>query len=342
MGSVAVLIPVYNGAVSLAQTLKAVDALQWHEALRVIVVDDGSTDRSRAIAEQWEGRHSVIVVDGAGIGAAAALNRGLLEVDEQFVAQIDQDVSPRPDWLNLLVGRIQQENAAAVQGHFVADPRDGLLARAAQEDLDQRYREMAVADHVCTGVTVYRTAWLRQIGGFDEAMGYGYDNDVSYRIVAQEGRLLHEPRAKAVHRFPCTLAAYLRKQYGVAYGRLDLIRKHPSRAGGDSVSGTAMILHGFAGALCLALLFGASLVVFTAGAALAVVFMVLALMLLTIVVCERLVAALRAWRSRRSPVVFLWPILHVLRDLAWGWAVFRWWLRMLNRRKARASHSMAR
>ena len=51
-------------------------------------------------------------------------------------------------------------------------------------DLEQRYRRIRgdEVDHVCTGNTAYRASALHQVGLLDETLGYGSDNDLSYRL----------------------------------------------------------------------------------------------------------------------------------------------------------------
>ena len=57
-------------------------------------------------------------------------------------------------------------------------------------------------------------------------------------------RLVFCPAATSTHRWRDDLAGYLRQQYGVGYGRLDLLARHPRRFGGDDVSGALMMAHG--------------------------------------------------------------------------------------------------
>lgn len=87
-GSVAVVIPLYNGAKHIAETLTSVQ----HQTIRppdVIVVDDGSTDQSREIVRE----HPVgaRLIEQSHLGVAVARNRGLAEVNARWVAFLDQD-----------------------------------------------------------------------------------------------------------------------------------------------------------------------------------------------------------------------------------------------------------
>ncbi len=87
-------------------------------------------------------------------------------------------------------------------------------------------------DHVCTGNTVYRAEALARVGLLDESLGYGYDNDLSYRLGAAGYALAFCRDARSRHRWREGLAGYLTQQYGFGYGRLDVVAAHPDRVGG--------------------------------------------------------------------------------------------------------------
>ena len=85
--SIAVIIPVYNGAMYLAEAIESVLA-QTHPADEIIVIDDGSTDDSLAIARRFEG---ITVVAQKNAGVCASRNRGVEMAATKWVAFLDQD-----------------------------------------------------------------------------------------------------------------------------------------------------------------------------------------------------------------------------------------------------------
>jgi cellulose synthase/poly-beta-1,6-N-acetylglucosamine synthase-like glycosyltransferase len=207
-------------------------------------------------------------------------------------------------------------------------------------DLEQRYASIVGSDtdHVCTGNTAYRSRAVRDVGLFDESLGYGYDNDISYRLRHAGYRLALCRDARSLHRWREGLAGYLRQQYGFGYGRLDVVTKHPDRLSGDTVSRWPMMLHAPATALALVLL-AASLVAMAAGvsgAALAIV----GTSILAALAVERLAAGVRAARAFRTTVPLVFPVLHLGRDLAWATATVVWLGRRLLGRPPSPSHSM--
>ena len=336
MSGVSVLIPVHNAGSALLDTLRAVlNQRTPHLTLDIILVDDGSQDGAVADAVSRLTDVQMTVLRTECVGASAALNAGLTHVRHPFVAQVDQDVVLHGEWLTRLLAGFDAPDVGAVQGQYVTDERAGFFARVMGRDLQERYA--AIADdttHVCTGNTVYRTDALRAVGGFDEAMGYGYDNDVSYRLRRAGFRLRYCGEAQSTHRWRDGLLGYLQQQYGFGYGRLDVVLKHRDHAGGDSVSPTFMMLHPIVLAIALCAAVAATLRTWSG------VEGMLAVVLIALLMGERAVAGVRAaWRFRDwTPLAF--PVVHLLRDAAWVAAIGVWALRRLAGAAMLPRHSM--
>ena len=334
---VSFVVPVKNGARWLDMVLEAILAQADGRPMEVLVVDDQSTDDSARIVERYVAARRAVGLEGPGRGAAAAVNLGLRHACHPIICQVDQDVVVGPGWMVRLTEALEPPDVAAAQGYYATPARSTLWARAMGLDLEWRYARIRGhhVDHVCTGNTAYRAEALRDVGLFDERLGYGYDNDMSYRLVAAGYRLAFCREARSVHHWRDTGHAYLRQQYGLAYGRFDLIRKHPRRLFGDDVSGPNMMLHvlatlaavvGGAGAV-LAGLAGASpgrLVAAPAG-------------LLGLLAVERLWAGARAARRFRDPRALAFLPVHFLRDFAWAGALVVWLAQRPLARAGRAS-----
>jgi GT2 family glycosyltransferase len=313
-----------------------IDALRAESSqLELIVVDDGSTDGSLEwLVEQPDLR----VLLGPRRGAAAALNVGIAAARHPWVAQVDQDVIVGPGWLETLLERLQADpGLAAIQGEYRAAKRASVWARVMALDLLDRYDAMGAApvDQVCTGNTLYRKSALLAVGLFDEQLGYGYDNDLSYRLLLHGFRLAHCRQAQAVHHWRSSLPDYLRQQFGVGYGRLDLIAKHRRRWSGDRVSGPGMILHAGLTLIAVCLALGAlwpTPLSRTLGQAAALILAALAV--------ERMGAGLRAFARHQDLCSLLFAPVHLLRDLAFASAIVSWCARRILKTPPSPSHSM--
>jgi len=337
---VSFVVPVHNGASVVRDTLASVVAQADGRPMEIIVVDDCSGDGSSALLRELAREWPIVIVQGSGRGAAAAINAGIRAARFPIVCQVDQDVVLRGGWMPRLVAELDDPSVAAAQGYYECDPAAPWCARAMSLDLEQRYEAIGDAGthHVCTGNAAYRASALHQVGLFDESFGYGYDNDMSYRLVAAGYRLRICRGARSTHRWRDGVAGYLGQQYGFGYGRVDLVAKHPWRIGGDSVSPARMMAHpvvmsaaivGAAAALVMAafgrpwhsVAFASALIV--AGLA-----------------AERLIAGVAAARRFRDPAPLVFPVLHVARDLAWVAAIAAWIARRAAGRPSMPSHSM--
>ena len=340
---VSFVIPVHNGERWIRDVLTSVFAQADGRPFQVLVVDDGSTDGSARILEEYASEGRLELVQGQQRGAAAAANLGISKASHPIVCQVDQDVILQRRWMASLLAELEGEGVAAAQGYYITDPTDSLWARVMGRDLEFRYSQIRGRhmDHVCTGNTAYRADLLREVGLFDESFGYGYDNDMSYRLGEAGYRLAFCRKARSIHRWRARLTGYLTQQYGVGYGRLDLICKHRGRRiKGDDVSGLRMILHvplmlaalvalAAAGALALADLGWLASALTGAG-------------LLGLLAADRLAAGLEAWARFDDVACLAFVPAHLLRDLVWVAALAVWCLRRVARRPGHARDSMFR
>jgi len=337
---VSFVVPVHNGAAHLAETLASIGAQADGRPIEIIVVEDGSTDGSAALLRSLASTSHLIVVAGPGRGAAAAVNTGVKLAAHAIVCQVDQDVVLGHGWMRTLVEALDDPTVGAAQGCYVTDPRGSFFTRVMGLDLEQRYSRLgAHLDHVCTGNTAYRVASLRAVGLLDESLGYGYDNDLSYRLQAAGYRLAFCREARSHHRWREGLVGYLAQQYGFGYGRLDVIARHPTRLAGDAVSPAGMMGHPLVMGLALSLLAAGALLATLSGRG----FGLLGAggVLLLALAIERAIAGARAHKQFGDAAALAFPFVHMARDLAWIAAVLAWGVRRLLRRPLKPEHSMS-
>lgn len=339
---VSFIVPVLNGRRTLRAAIEAILAQRDDRPFEILIVDDGSTDGSVRIARAMEAAGSARLLTSPALGPAAAVNAGIREAAHPIVCQIDQDVHLQPGWLTTVLRAMTEPGVAAAQGHYVHRRGAGLWARAMGLDLEQRYARMRAAsvNHVCTGNTAYRASALFDVGLLDETLGYGADNDLSYRLVARGHRLVYCPGARSTHHWREGCAAYLRQQFGVGYGRLDVVARHPRRVGGDDVSGTLMMVHapamlagwGLAAAAILAAVAGEPWRPGLAGAT----------GIWGLLTAERALCGMAAWRRSGDRAALMFPVAHFARDCAWAVAIVVWAGRRALGWRSSASSSLLR
>jgi glycosyltransferase involved in cell wall biosynthesis len=116
MPAASVIVPARNAERTLPRTLAALAAQELRGDFEVIVVDDGSTDRTAAVAREA----GVSVLSQAATGPAVARNLGAQHARAEELAFCDADVFPASGWLQAGVGAL--EHAELVQGKVVPDP----------------------------------------------------------------------------------------------------------------------------------------------------------------------------------------------------------------------------
>lgn len=118
--SVTVLLPVYNGAATLSQTLRSI-LLQRHSDFELLVIDDASADESATIIDECARNDARVtaVVHERNAGLANTLNEGLELARHEFVARIDQDDEALPDRLGAQKAFLDAHPRVAAAGSWV-------------------------------------------------------------------------------------------------------------------------------------------------------------------------------------------------------------------------------
>lgn len=311
MPRLTVVIPAYNAAATLGDALDALDAQTIpRSAFSVIVVDDGSSDATAALAR---GRGaSVISQKNAGPAAARNAGAGAAPPDCDILVFTDADCAPAPDFLARLTAPLDDGAVVGVQGAY-RTRQASLVARFAQIEFEDRYAyatKRPTIDLVATYAAAYRRAVFDGAGGFDTSFraADNEDTELSYRLAAAGHRLVFAPDAVVYHRHPATLARYLRIKASRAFWRLRACREHPEKLVCDGYTPPVIRLQTvLAGLFALA----ACLAPFSRPAGL------FALAALAALLASALPFA--RFAARRDPAVArLTPVLAALRSLAFA------------------------
>ena len=225
---VSVVVCTYNGARTLEQCLRSLLALNYPD-YEVIVVDDGSTDHTRAILEQFRRVRSI---HQPNQGLSVARNVGLRAATGEIVAYTDSDCFADPDWLTHLVHQLQCTDAAAVGGPNLT-PDDGRLAGCVAACPGQPTHVLESdqqAEHIPGCNMAFHRDALEQIQGFDpQFRKAGDDVDVCWRLQQAGQWITFAPGAFVWHHRRQGPKAYLKQQAGYGEAEALLQFKHPER-----------------------------------------------------------------------------------------------------------------
>jgi glycosyltransferase involved in cell wall biosynthesis len=219
----------YNGAATLEECLRSLLALDYPD-FEVILVDDGSTDETPAIARQLP---AVRYIGQENRGLSAARNTGLLAATGDVVAYTDADCVAERTWLQYLVSTMCDQGLAAAGGPNVPPRSDGWVAQCVAASpggpshvmLDDRR-----AEHVPGCNMAFDRRRLIELGGFDEQFRVaGDDVDVCWRLLDAALEIGYAPAALVWHHRRGTVGAYFRQQRGYGRSEAMLQFKHPHR-----------------------------------------------------------------------------------------------------------------
>jgi glycosyltransferase involved in cell wall biosynthesis len=232
--SVSIIIPAYNCADTITAVLQAVRAQSWPGRLEVLLVDDGSTDRTAELAASFP---DVRCLSQANAGPASARNAGARAARGDIFLFTDSDCLPEPDWVEKMLAGFDCDSIAVVAGSYgIANPEDWLAAVIHDEI---RFRHERLLPEFPRAFGSYnfaiRRAVFEQAGGFDPSYRYasGEDNDLSYRILSSGRRIRFLRQAQVRHFHQSDLGAYLKEQFRHGFWRVKMYVDHPSMLRGD-------------------------------------------------------------------------------------------------------------
>ncbi len=219
---ISVVVPVYNGAETISQTIGCL-LRQSLPPVEIIVVDDGSTDETSEVLREFDGR--IILLTQPNSGPASARNRGIKAAVGDFIAFTDSDCLPDEDWLlNLSLG-FDDERVAGVGG-VVRSAVRGLTSEYvdAIRLLDPQPDEDGEIPYLITANACFRREALIEAGLFNECFRKpgGEEPDVCLRMRRMGLRFRFAERALALHRHRQTIGSFLNTiiNYGEGLYRL--------------------------------------------------------------------------------------------------------------------------
>lgn len=220
---VSVIVPVYNVCSYLEETLKSIEC-QSFSAFEVIIVDDGSTDGSAEIAQQFcqrDSRFHLITKPNGGLSSAR--NAGISAAKAEYIALLDGDDLYEADKLANHIERLDRDPQVGVvysASKIIRD--DGRLtwmSLSGQPVADDPLVALLCKNFVGHGSNaVFRRVLVDEVGLFDEALRSSEDLDFWLRIAATDRwQFDREPRA---------LCRYRVRPSGLSFNVAQMQRSH--------------------------------------------------------------------------------------------------------------------
>jgi len=232
---VAVLIPAFNEGKVIARTIRSVLGSDYPH-LRLIVIDDGSTDDTLAAAraampEMLRSGRLVVLTQPNG-GKAEALNLGLRSVEEEVYIGIDADTVIARDAISTLVPRLADPAVGAVAGNAKVGNRVNLWTRwqaleyITSQNFDRRALDLFDVVTVVPGaIGAWRTAAVKAAGGY-HVNTVAEDADLTMSVLEQGCKVVYEDHAFAFTEAPDNMRGLMRQRFRWSFGILQAVVKH--------------------------------------------------------------------------------------------------------------------
>jgi cellulose synthase/poly-beta-1,6-N-acetylglucosamine synthase-like glycosyltransferase/peptidoglycan/xylan/chitin deacetylase (PgdA/CDA1 family) len=230
-GPVTVIVPAYNEAAGIEDTVMSLVESDWPFGLEVIVVDDGSTDGTGDIVRRLD-IPGVWLVQQPNAGKPAALNAAIAAARTDIVVMVDGDTMFEPDTISRLVAPFSDPRVGACSGNAKVWNRRRLLGRWQHIEyvmgfnLDRRLLAVCHAIPTVPGaIGAFRTGVLRAVGGVSDDT-LAEDTDLTIAITRAGWRVVYVDDALAWTEAPFTAGDLWRQRYRWSYGTLQAMWKH--------------------------------------------------------------------------------------------------------------------
>ena len=235
---ITVLIAAYNEEKSIASTLSGIFLQDYAADIRIIVINDGSSDKTVESIKALQLAHpNLCLIDlGRNGGKASALNHGLKEVSTDIVISIDADSYVLKDGVRHLVGRYLSDpiNTKAVAGEIlIRNSRENWITKAQEWDYFlgiatiKRIQSLFQGTMVAQGAfSLYERKTLNELGGWPEMVGE--DIVLTWKILSKGYRVGHAENALAFTDCPNTLKRFVRQRQRWSRGLIEAFKANPS------------------------------------------------------------------------------------------------------------------
>jgi cellulose synthase/poly-beta-1,6-N-acetylglucosamine synthase-like glycosyltransferase/peptidoglycan/xylan/chitin deacetylase (PgdA/CDA1 family) len=228
---VSVVIPAYNEAAGIAATIQSMVTSRYRGRIEVIVVDDGSSDGTAAIARSLRIPY-VRVISQPNSGKPGALNRGIAEAHSDILILVDGDTIFQADTIGRLIAPLASADVGAVSGNTKVGNRRGFLGGWQHLEyvmgfnLDRRLFDLLGTIPTVPGaIGAFRRAALAAVGGVGTDT-LAEDTDLTMALCRSPWRVVYAPDAIAWTEAPSSLRQLWRQRYRWSYGTMQAMWKN--------------------------------------------------------------------------------------------------------------------
>jgi poly-beta-1,6-N-acetyl-D-glucosamine synthase len=230
---ISLLIAAYNESQNIAETFRSIAEQDYPGEMKIVVVDDGSTDGTVAILESFRLPNLKIVQANHG-GKANALNEGLKHITQDIVVCIDADTFLHPQAIKRIVARFLTDPAgtAAVAGCvLVKNSRSTFMTRLQEWDYftgiasAKRQQSLYQGTLVAQGAfSVFHSKVVKAHRGWPSVIGE--DIVMTWSLIKSGWRIGFEPTAIGFTAAPTTIKGFFHQRKRWARGMIEGLKQH--------------------------------------------------------------------------------------------------------------------
>ncbi|MFH1552846.1 MAG: glycosyltransferase [Candidatus Omnitrophota bacterium] len=234
--SVSIVVAAKNAEKTIEKCITSILSLRYNN-YEVIVIDDGSTDKTPNLLEKYKPRVTVIT-NVSSLGPSRSRNNAAKKGNGECIAFTDADCIVSDDWLNELVGCFDIYPEAVSCGGSQDIPPDATdFERRVFKFFKKsgivtdymrlkRFDKIIEVDHNPSCTVIYKREIFLEEGGFAEGLWPGEDVELDHRLRKKGYRIFFNPRAVVYHYRPKNIRSFIYMMYRYGWAQGVLVRKY--------------------------------------------------------------------------------------------------------------------
>jgi len=230
---VSIIIPAFNEEKVIEQSIKSI-IKQTYKNIELIVVDDGSTDKTHLIAQKYTHLPNVKVLRKPNGGKAKAINYGIKHSEGELIMVVDADSKLEKNAVELMARYFENPDIAAVAGSVYVSNKTNLITKLQAleyiEGLNMVRNGQAflkLVNIIPGPIGMFRKKALYEVGLYDNDT-FAEDCDVTLKLITQGYKIDFESEALAKTEAPESIFDLIKQRYRWTRGILQAIKKHKS------------------------------------------------------------------------------------------------------------------
>jgi len=230
---ISVVVCSYNGSSTIRECLEGLSKLSYPK-FEVIIVNDGSSDSTLQICEEYLTKHNFKLISTENMGLSNARNTGINASSANIIAFIDDDAYPDQDWLTYLsLSYTKNKEFVGFGGPNLSPSSDGPIARCVAQSPGGPVHVLIndiEAEHIAGCNMSFLKSALTEVKGFDTIYKIaGDDVDMCWRLIEKGYKIGYSPSALVWHHRRDSIKGYLKQQYNYGKSESLLEKKWPEK-----------------------------------------------------------------------------------------------------------------